>query len=141
MVIVGYSVIMRYFVNQPQTWTDEMAGYLMVGIVMFGLADTTRRGGHIGVDLVMQFLGSRGQRLIDIWGTVCMIIISGAILYSSYGMVAFSYSVDLLSEGYVEVPMWIPQSAVPLGMVLMLIASFSRLLDILLGDKPVPRGH
>jgi C4-dicarboxylate transporter, DctQ subunit len=125
--MVGYSVFMRYVVNQPQTWTDELAGYLMVLLVMLGVAEVARRGDHIGVDILTQRLGPRGRWLAEIWGTVTVIAVAGAILVSSLEMVEFSYSFGLISEGYVEAPMWIPQSAIPLGMGLLLLAALSRL--------------
>jgi TRAP-type C4-dicarboxylate transport system permease small subunit len=38
-------------------------------------------------------------------------------------MVAFSRMVDLKSNGYLEVPMWMPQILVPIGAVLMGLAA------------------
>jgi TRAP-type C4-dicarboxylate transport system permease small subunit len=38
-------------------------------------------------------------------------------------MVAFSRMVDLKSNGYLEVPMWMPQILVPVGAVLMGLAA------------------
>ena len=35
VLIVAYSVFMRYLANIPQTWTDELVGYFLVAIVMF----------------------------------------------------------------------------------------------------------
>ena len=39
MALIGYSVVMRYFLNQPIAWVDELAGYLLVGSVMLAAAD------------------------------------------------------------------------------------------------------
>ena len=74
--IVGYSVLMRYLFNHPQTWTDELSGYLLVLIVMMGLAEALRRGDHIGVDLLTSRLSEKGRRLIEIWGMLAVIVIS-----------------------------------------------------------------
>ena len=38
ILIVVYSVFMRYVINIPQTWTDELVGYFLVATVMFGVA-------------------------------------------------------------------------------------------------------
>ena len=51
-------------------------------------------------------------------------------------MVEFSYSVGLISEGYVEIEMWIPQSAIPMGMGLLIIAAVNRLLQQLVAGPP-----
>jgi C4-dicarboxylate transporter, DctQ subunit len=50
--LVAYSVVMRYFMNRPIPWVDELVGYLLVGLVMLAAADALRRGEHIAVDLI-----------------------------------------------------------------------------------------
>ena len=52
-------------------------------------------------------------------------------------MAAFSHSVGLVSDGYLEVPMWLPQAAVPAGAGLLALAAFNRLLRLVVGlEKP-----
>jgi len=134
--IVAHSVFMRYVLNQPQTWADELSGYVMVLMVMLGVAEALRQNDHIGIDLVTQRLRPRARYWADLWSTVSVIIIAVVLLISGLEMVEFSYSVGLISEGYVEVEMWIPQSAIPLGMALLLIAALNRLLQQLVAGPP-----
>ena len=134
--IVGYSVLMRYLFNHPQTWTDELSGYLLVLIVMMGLAEALRRGDHIGVDLLTSRLSEKGRRLIEIWGMLAVIAFSTILLTSRWQMVAFSYSVGLISDGYVEAPMWIPKSTQLIGFSLLILAAVNRLIQLLTGFDP-----
>lgn len=127
--VVAYSVFMRYVVNEPQTWADEFSGYLMVLMVMLGVAEALRRNDHIGVDLLTQKLSPAWKYWTGLWATLSVIVMAFVLLKSSIEMVEFSHMVGLISEGYVEVEMWIPQSAVPLGMGLLLIAAVTRLLQ------------
>jgi len=133
VLIVAYSVFMRYLANIPQTWTDELVGYFLVAIVMFGVADTLRRNDHIAVDLLTGRLGPKGRRVIDIWSMVAVIAVSAAMVFSSYQMVAFSFGVGLISDGYVEAPMWIPQSALLIGYGLLILSAVNRLLRLCVG--------
>ena len=136
-VSITYSVILRYVFNTPQVWTDELMGYLMVALVMFGLGETVRRGDHINVDLLTARLGQRGKALARIWGLVAMIAVAAVLLERSWDMVAFSRMVDLLSDGYLAMPIWIPQSSLLVGFALMILASVNQLLRILFGlEKP-----
>jgi C4-dicarboxylate transporter DctQ subunit len=135
---ITYSVVLRYVLNTPQVWTDELMGYLMVAVVMFGLGETVRRGDHINVDLITARLGPRGQVLARIWGLVAMIIVAGVLLERSWDMVVFSRMVDLLSDGYLAMPIWIPQSSLLVGFSLMILASLNQLLRILFGLEEPP---
>ena len=93
---------MRYVINIPQTWTDELVGYFLVATVMFGVAETLRKNDHIAVDLISAKLNSKNRRYVNIWGMIAVILLSMAMFYSSYQMVGFSYSVNLISDGYVD---------------------------------------
>ncbi len=130
---VGYSVALRYLFNQPQVWADELVGLLMVSLVMLGVADALRRGEHIEVDLLTERLGPRGRRLAKLWGLAASALVAGVILGGGLEMVIFSADVGLIADGYLEVPMWIPQIAVPLGGGLLLLTALSRLVAELAG--------
>ena len=133
VVLVTYSVVMRYLLNTPQTWTDELVGYFLVYIVMLGVSEALRHEEHIAVDLITGRLGSRGRLATEIWGMIAVIGVSGAMLISGYGMVEFSHTVGLISDGYVEAPMWIPQLALPIGYGLLILSATNRLLRIACG--------
>lgn len=139
-VAISYSVVMRYVLNTPQVWTDELMGYLMVALVMFGLGETVRRGDHISVDLITARLGPRGQVLARVWGLVAMITVAAVLLQRSWDMVAFSRMVGLLSDGYLSMPIWIPQSSLLIGFFLMILAAANQLLRLMFGlDAPPHR--
>ena len=130
VAIVFYSVLMRYIINIPQTWTDELVSYFLVSIVMCGVAGTLRRNDHITVDLISSKLSHTGQRVVDLWGMIAVVLVSVAMFFSSFEMVAFSYRVDLISDGYVEAPMWIPQSSLLFGYGLLILSSLNRFARI-----------
>lgn len=126
--VVGYGVVMRYLLGQPQVWTDEMVAFWLVAIVLLGAADVLRRGGHICIDLVTDRVSARARGWIDLWGLLSVIALSVVMVHSGWNMVAFSRMVELLSEGYLEAPLWIPQSMVPFGFALMGLAALHRLV-------------
>jgi C4-dicarboxylate transporter DctQ subunit len=136
---ITYSVVLRYVLNTPQVWTDELLGFLLVALVMFGLGETVRRGDHINVDLITARLGPRGRVLARVWGLVAMIAVAAVLLDRSWDMVAFSHMVGLLSDGYLAMPVWIPQSSLLIGFSLMILASVNQLLRLLLGLEEPPR--
>jgi C4-dicarboxylate transporter DctQ subunit len=130
-VVVAYSVVMRYLFNRPQTWTDELVAYWMVLLVVLGAAEVLRRDSHVSVDLLTSRLGPAGRRAVEIWSLAAILVTALVLLVSSWQMVAFSSRVGLFSEGYLEVPMWIPQSSMLVGMALLILAALNRLLRLL----------
>ena len=119
MLLIGYSVFMRYFLNQPTVWIDEAVGYLLVASVMLAAADALLEGENISVDVLTSRLGARGRRRTLLAGFVAAAITAALLVFEGADMVAFSRMVDLKSNGYLAVPMWIPQAVVPLGAAVM----------------------
>ena len=76
-------------------------------------------GEHISVDVLTSRLGARGRRRTLLAGFVAAAITAALLVFEGADMVAFSRMVDLKSNGYLAVPMWIPQAVVPLGAALM----------------------
>lgn len=133
LAIIGYGVVQRYFFGTPVTWTDELTGYLVVAIVMFGAAETLLRGEHINVDLLTAKRRGIAKTIIDTWGDIAVIVVAVTLLVATKATLSYSYNFDILSNGYLEVPMWIPQSSMLLGGVLLLLAALVRILARLRG--------
>lgn len=129
MAVVGYSVVLRYVFGRPQVWTDELVSFWLVAIVTLGAADVLRRDGHIRIDMLTNHLPPLVQAWVDICGLVSVILLSVVLTISGWEMVEFSWSVGLMSDGYLELPMWIPQSLIPFGFALMGLAALHRLLQ------------
>jgi TRAP-type C4-dicarboxylate transport system permease small subunit len=123
MFLIGYSVVMRYFLNRPAAWVDELSGYLLVAAVMLAAADALLEGEHIAVDILTERLSARGRRWTLLGGLIAVALSALLLAVEGVDMVGFSRKVGLMSNGYLEVPMWIPQLLVPTGSALMLAAA------------------
>ncbi len=130
MLIVTYSVINRYVLGTPITWTDELSGYLVVALVMLGAAEALRRGDHISVDLVTSRLNEKWQHIAAIFGNIMVLVVAVALLISGKETLEYSINFDILSVGYLEVPMWIPQSFLILGALMLALVAGVNLLKL-----------
>ena len=129
--ITGYSVFQRYVLGTPLTWTDELSGFLVVAIVMLGAADTLRRGEHISVDLLSSKAVGGTKKILTVWGFVATAFVSAVLLISAWAAVEFSWNIGVYSDGYLEAPLWIPQSFMLVGGGLLLLLCIMRILDLL----------
>lgn len=131
LAITGFSVFRRYVLGTPVTWTDELSGYLVVAIVMFGAAETLRRGEHISVDLITDRAGRKLSGMLAVWALVAVILLMAALFWSAIVAVRFSWSFDMYSDGYLAVQMWIPQSALIVGAALVALMALARLFTLM----------
>ena len=82
---------------------------------MLAAADALLEGEHIAVDLLTERLSAR-RPAVDAAGRAVAVALSGfAARGRGLDMVGFSRMVGLMSNGYMAVPMWIPQLLIPIG--------------------------
>jgi len=134
-LLICYSVLMRYLVGQPQSWVDEVVGWLVAAAVMLALPDAQRRGENIGVDVFTE--GTRGglARMLGILSAGTVIASAAIMLGAGMEMVAFSRMVGIISN-VASMPQWIVQLVVPIGAALLIIISLVEFLLRALGLEP-----
>lgn len=60
--VVFYQFLTRYAFNDSASWTEEIARYLLIGVVFVGAGIGVRKNNHIHVDLVYRWLPGRAGR-------------------------------------------------------------------------------
>lgn len=137
LALVCYAVATRYFFGRPQAWTDEVVGWLLVGVVMLAVPEAQRQGRHIGVDwLVDKWTGAR-QRLVLGTGAASVAIVAGLLVAQGWEMVVFTRMIGILPNTLPQVPLWAIQALVPLGGVLLLIVALLQIARWMHGLMPV----
>ena len=123
-----FAIFQRYFLNTPLKWGDEMLGYLLVAIVMSGVAEALRRGDHVAIDLLTSFFGIKIQAFLTYLSYTAVLAFAVIFGLSADEVVRFSYGFGSYSPGYLEAPMWIPQSAMIAGSVLLGLGALAGLV-------------
>jgi TRAP-type C4-dicarboxylate transport system permease small subunit len=136
LAFVMYGVIMRYIFNDAPTWVDDTVGYMLVGIVMLAAATTLRQGAHINVDILTGRLTGMRRRIADGWSMLAVLVFSIVLIVNGWETAMFSRMLGLNTTGNVEVPVFWLQLLMPLGGVLLLLASIEGLLRVAL-DLPL----
>ncbi|MCB1741064.1 MAG: TRAP transporter small permease [Gammaproteobacteria bacterium] len=84
IVIVTLSqVLNRYVVQHPVTWTDEIARFLAVWVVLLGAARCVREGSHIQIDIIYDLLGPRLQWCISLLVAVLFSILALVLFWQT----------------------------------------------------------
>ena len=123
-----FAIFQRYFLNTPLKWGDEMLGYLLVAIVMSGVAEALRRGDHVAIDLLTSFFGIKIQAFLTYLSHTAVLAFAVIFGISADEVVRFSYDFGSYSPGYLEAPMWLPQSAMIAGSVLLGLGALAGLV-------------
>ena len=67
---VFYQFFTRYALNNSASWTEEIARYLLIGVVFVGASIGVAKNNHIQVDLLYRYLPASAGRW-RCWSTCC----------------------------------------------------------------------
>ena len=130
MVLLG---IAGRLLNFHVPGTDAYAGYCMAGAGFLALAHTLKRGEHIRVTLILNHLGPKAQRVLEILCHGAALLLSGALAWFSVRLAWQSWSFHDISTGLDATPLWIPQLGMAAGTLLFCLAFAQDLFDLLRG--------
>ena len=139
LALIAWAVVMRYVLGRPPVWTDDVVGFLLVGIVLLAAAQTLRRGEHIGVDILVGKLGPRGAAWAQAWSSLSVAAVSLILIVNGWQTAMFARKLGVLTEGRVEIPVFWLQLLLPLGGLLMLLVSLEALARLGAGAPPLAK--
>jgi TRAP-type C4-dicarboxylate transport system permease small subunit len=131
LVVTGFSVFRRYVMGRPVTWSDELSGFLVVAVVMLGAAEVLRKDEHVSVDILSDRAVGTRRKMLEFWSNLSVAIVSGVLFASALNAVQFSRMIGVYSDGYLEAPLWIPQSFMLAGAGLLFLLAAARCLDLI----------
>lgn len=128
--LIFYGVLMRYVLNNPQAWVEEVARYSIIWGTFLGFGLALKHNQHIQVDILFDKLNKPMQFVLNIVATTLSIIF--CLIYTYYGFVLVEnrYSSGMVSLD-VGIPMWVVYLILPISGILFLLRFIERFVNIL----------
>jgi TRAP-type C4-dicarboxylate transport system permease small subunit len=129
--MITYEVIARYVFNSPTIWVEELSRFIQIWATYLGAAYVLRHHHLIAIDLLTGRLGPRGRLVSEAVG---LFFIAGFCVISivyGVGIVVESVQLGRATATMLSVPQWTTESAIPLGMGLLLLQCVAELVRLL----------
>lgn len=133
MLLITLEVVLRKFFKHPIPGTYELAQFLFVSLVYFGVAYVQSLKHHIKIDIATNWLPQSVQAKLDLIGFGLGAIICGILTWRTGHEAWVSFITKDYSMGIVSLPFWPAKTAVFLGLLLLTIRLC---MDILLHFFP-----
>lgn len=130
ILLIFYGVVMRYVLNNPQAWVEEVARYSIIWGVFLGFGMALKHNQHIQVDILFDRLNKPLKFLMNLVATIISIVFCLIYIYYGYILVESRMSSGMVSLD-VGIPMWIVYLILPISGVLFLLRFIERLVNIL----------
>lgn len=128
-IVVTWQVTTRYLLNSPSSYTEELAGYLLIWISLLGGAYALRLKAHLGIDILTRNLTGSKRRLSELIIYVAIILFSAIVLiYGGIRLVYVTLVLNQVSAAF-QVPIGYIYTVLPLSGLLMIYYSIFTLLN------------
>jgi TRAP-type C4-dicarboxylate transport system permease small subunit len=117
--------------------TEDIVSWLTAAAAFFGLSHTFKHGDFVRVTLLLEKMPPARRRLFEILSLVLASAFTAYITVSVTRYVYDSWQFNDMGTGMIALPLWIPQSSLVIGSLLLFLAFLDELIWVLRGHRPV----
>ncbi len=126
-MLLNTQVAIRYVLHIPLIWVEELAGFLLSLLTMWGSSSCIRTDGHIRVTFIMKYIPSLR------WRNVFSLAVHMIMLFYLYYLVMYGYQFALMGKGEMTpsntFDFFIPRLSLATGGILMIIQTIGVMLQ------------
>ncbi|MBM6550085.1 TRAP transporter small permease [Marinomonas ostreistagni] len=131
VVLVTLEVLLRAALGYSLGFVEEVTGYLVVGLTLFGAAMAVRAQSLFQVRVLFDAFPNEFKRVLGSLFAVLAIAICAILAWKTYELVGSSFSRGKFAPTVLRTPLWVPQLLLPLGFVTIAVFILEHLLILL----------
>ena len=132
------AILFLIVVQMLARWTGEVfpgapeyAGYAMAAASFLAFANALNRGAHIRVSILLNALGPKARRVLEIWCFGIGTLVMWYFVYYCQKFVYWSWKFNDISQGQDKTLLWMPQSLMLIGATILAVALTDHLLCLI----------
>lgn len=142
IVVMVTSDIITRSAGYSLLFANEYGEYLMAASVFLALPAVTLARAHLAAEFLVVRCGPRTRTLLRLLSDIVLFVYALALFGIALRMVWVSYAQGLRSQGLMMTPLFVPQTAMLLGLLLfVLCAGLQAAIAIRGAARPAPAGE
>ncbi|MEO3388608.1 TRAP transporter small permease [Mesorhizobium sp. CAU 1741] len=137
VALILYEIILRYFFSTSTYVLDEFVGYGVATCTFLAVGYSLEHGALIRVNVIISRTSGATRRIIEAFCAAVTMATIGLFIWYFWIRVARHWTRGTTSSSIAEVPMWIPEGAVLLGLAVLWLQLFAYFLRQV-ADTPPP---
>jgi len=132
VLMILTEVILRNFLGSTTEISGEYSGYALAAMIYLGMGFSFREDAHIRITFLRDKLGPVSAFVLEIACTLFVLGLSGLSCVFIWDLVTTSKIRNLTAYTPAETPLYIPQAIILVGMALLTVQIFGRLIVLIL---------
>lgn len=123
MLLTVYAVLTRYVFRSPSIHALEISQYLLLVISWMSIGWVLMVGRHVRMEALYNVLPRMLKMVADIINKLAVITFCGVLVWAGSVNVITSLARGYRSSSLLSFPMWVPYVLIPVGGMLLLLAT------------------
>lgn len=135
VISISWEVLNRFVLGTSSVWVSEVSGYLVAGILFMAAGKVYRENGHVGMTMLVDRLPARLHYIVLGLVDFFVFVFASVMFWATYDMAILSYELGWRSSTTLAMPLYLPQSFMPVGSFILAIEAVRLLATRFLKQK------
>ena len=135
VIDVLWQVTSRYILSSPSSFTDELAGFLLIWVSLFGAAYVTGRKEHLAIDLLLQKSNPENKIRIEIFIHSVIFLFSFFVLVIGGIWLVYTRFILEVKSAALQLPLGYVYIVLPVSGLIILFYSIDNGVKLLKSNK------
>lgn len=133
--LIAVEILLRNVFGTSTFITGEFVGYGVATMTVFAMGHTLAHGELIRVQLLVTRLGLRGRQIVEVLCVALTFTVSSFLAWYFFQSALRQWENGAVSVTIAEVPLWIPQAMMLIGLVLFSLQLLGHGLAVLIDPR------
>lgn len=140
IILTFLGSLMRYIINKPIIWQEEVQIGLAIWAIFFGASAAFRYSNHIAIDMIVDMFPKNIQKIIEVLIAIITISVLLFMLINGKNLV-LQFIKTNRSTNILHIPSQYIYSAIPIGCFLMIINYIIAEIKVIFGKDLIGLGE
>jgi TRAP-type C4-dicarboxylate transport system permease small subunit len=136
VIIICQMVFLRYVLNQTVIWQTDFVTYSLIAATFIGSPYLLLTRGHVNVDIVPHYVGPRARFWLALFSVTIALAFCSTMTVLTFNFWHESWTNRWVSDSMWRARLWIPYSAMPIGLGLLTLQYVVDMIALLTGRVP-----
>jgi len=136
VLVVCHMVFVRYALNQNTIWQTDFVTYSLVAATFLGSPFVLTTRGHVAVDVLPLYSGPRLRWWLALFAAAVTLFFCVTMTVLTFQFWQESWDNKWVSDTMWRARLWIPYSALPIGLGLLTLQCLADLIGLVSGREP-----
>lgn len=135
VIDVLWQVTSRYILSSPSSFTDELAGFLLIWVGMLGAAYVAGRNEHLAIDIVLQRSTGLKKKRLQVLINIIIFLFAFTVMFVGGIWLVYTRFILEVKSAALQLPLGFVYMVMPISGLLIIYYSVFNLNLIFKSDK------